>query len=82
MFIWRHKLCNAEMGVGSTFTWSNEAWCTQKSKLKKKSFKKICYSTFPANYVDFTTAFVNPQVLHMAGYFFGCGNTPKDSLIF
>ena len=28
MCIWRHKLCNAKMGVGPTFTWSSEAWST------------------------------------------------------
>ena len=26
MCIWRHKFCNAKMGVGPTLTWSNEAW--------------------------------------------------------
>ena len=28
MCIWRHKLCNSKTGVGPTFTWSNEPWCT------------------------------------------------------
>ena len=26
MHIWRHKFCNAKMGVGPTFTWPNEPW--------------------------------------------------------
>ena len=26
MCIWCHKLCNSKMGVGPTFTWSNEPW--------------------------------------------------------
>ena len=26
MCIWRRKLCNSKMGVGPTFTWSNEPW--------------------------------------------------------
>ena len=26
MCIWLHKLCNAKISVGPTYTWSNEAW--------------------------------------------------------
>ena len=36
----RHKLRTAKTGVGSTFTWSNEAWYTSNAYLQKKEKRR------------------------------------------